>query len=120
MMFLVTILCAGAAATLSGIVFNLPSLSAIKAFLLSVLVVVICSLALATKEAAAKKGVSLLARWLAFFVAGAVLTPAAKPYMSVWHETHGFWHVVFLLWLGLLALMIVWLPLQAGEGKLEP
>jgi len=115
MMFLVTILCAGAAATLSAIVLNLHSMSSIKAFLLSILVVFICGLALAAKEAALKKGVSILARWLALFVTVTLLTPAFKPYISVWHETHGFWPVALLLWLALLALMMVWLPLQAGE-----
>jgi hypothetical protein len=119
MMLLVTILCAGAAAILSAIVFNLPSLSSIKAFLLSFLVAFICGLALAAKEAAVKKGTSFFARLLAFVVTGAILTTAAQPYMNVWRETHGFWPVVFLLWLAWLAFVMLWLPLRAGGEKLE-
>ncbi len=117
MMLLVGILCAAAAAALSAIVFNFSSLSSLKAFLLSVLVVFICGFALSAKEAAVKKGISPVAKWLTFVVAIAILSPAAQPYLSVWHETHGFWSVAFLLWLALLALIIVWLPLQAGQEQ---
>jgi hypothetical protein len=117
MMLLVGILCAAAAATLSAIVFHFSSLSSLKAFLLSVLVVFICGFALYAKEAALKKGISPVAKWLTFVVAIAILSPAAKPYLSVWHETYGFWSVAFLLWLALLALITVWLPLQAGEQQ---
>jgi hypothetical protein len=117
MMVLVTVLCAAAAATLSAIVLNFWSLSSIKAFLLSVLVMFICAFALPAKESAAKKGISPIARWLAFLVTIAILSPAVKPYLSVWQETHGFWSVTFLLWLALLALITVWLPLQAGQER---
>jgi hypothetical protein len=118
MMLLVAILCAGSAATLSGVILNFPSLSGLQAFLLSVLVVFICGFALRAKEAAVKKGISPVARWLTAFLTVAVLSPAAKPYLTVWHNTYGFWPVVFLLWLALLAVITVWLPVQAGEEQL--
>lgn len=117
MMLLVAVLCAGAAATVSALVLNFSSLSSIKAFLLSLLVMFICAFALPVKEAAVKKGISPVAKWLTFVVAIAILSPAAKPYLSIWHSTHGFWPVTFLLWLALLALITVWLPVQAGEEK---
>lgn len=91
-----------------------------KAFLLSVLVVFICCLALAAKEAALKKGVSQVAKWVGWLVTVIVLSPAIKPYMGAWGDTHGFWPVVFLLWLALLALITVSLPLQSGEKPLQP
>ena len=88
-----------------------------KAFLLSVLVVFITGFALKAKEAALKHGVSKLAKLLGWLVAVGVLATAVKPYLSAWHDSQGFWPVVFLLWLALLALMIVWVPLQAGEER---
>lgn len=114
-MLLVAILCAAAAAVLSTIVLNFSSLSSAKAFVLSLLVMFICAFALPAKEAALKKGISPVAKWLIWIVAIAILSPAAKPYLSLWQGTHGFWPVTFLLWLALLALITVWLPLQGGD-----
>jgi len=116
-MILMALLCAGAAATLAALILNISSLSSIKAFLLSILVVFLCGFALPAKEAALKKGISPAAKWLTWLVVVAILSQAAKPYVSLWPETHGFWPVTFLVWLALLGLMIVWLPIQAGEDS---
>lgn len=116
MMILVALLCAAAAYTLAAIILNFSSLSSIKAFLLSMLVMFICAIALSAKEAALKKGMAPAAKWLIWIVTIAILAPAVKSYLGLWPETHGFWSVTFLGWLTLLALIIVWLPIQAGEG----
>jgi hypothetical protein len=115
MMFLVAVLCAGAAVTLCGIVLNFSALSSTKSFLLSVLVVFICSFALQARQAAARKGTSRLGTWLASFVSIFVLSPAAMPYLALWRAARGFWPVVFLLWLALLALVTISIPVEGGK-----
>jgi peptidoglycan/LPS O-acetylase OafA/YrhL len=117
MMWLVTLLCALGAAALMQIVVRFSSLSLLAAFLLSLLVVLFTSGALAAKKVAAEKRVSVLAKLPAVILILLFLTPSAKPYLSLWQSTAGFWSKAFLVWLAILALMLITVPAQAGEER---
>jgi hypothetical protein len=118
MMATACFLCVLGALTLSGIVLKLADLSSIAALLLSVVAMFLIAIGLAAKENS-KRGTPAyrITKFLSFFAAIFALYPGAAKFPAVWHEAAGFGSKAFLVWLILLAWMLVWVILQAGEEK---
>src|SRR5437762_1393049 len=115
MMLLVTVLCAIGAVTLLVIVTAGSSWNGLVAFLTSWVAVMFTALALKAKESAVRRGVSVVGKAIATVIVLGVLGTAVSPYLEFWRGSTGLWTKAFLVWLAVLALMMVWVPLQGGE-----
>jgi hypothetical protein len=121
MMIVTSVLCAIAAGILVAVVINLSSMGILWAFLASWLVAAIGGGALHVVQAAARDGVATLAKsFFAMLVPALILGIGLQAFIDHWKGAEGLLATVFLVWLGILAFMILFVPYVGAERESGP
>jgi len=109
-----------AAGIVLAIVLNLSALGTLVAFLLSWLALCFGGGALVATEHAARKGAAQAwKRWAIWLPAILLLSQGVKQLTDVWSHSEGFWTKAFLVWIGLISIMIVWVPVGGGKERYQ-
>ena len=121
MMIVTSVLCAIAAGILVAIVINLSSMSILWAFLASWLVAMIGGGALHVVQAAAREGFATLSKsFFAMLLPALILGIGMQAFIDHWKDAQGFLASGLLVWIGILAFMILFVPYVGAERESDP
>ena len=111
------VLCFLASLVLVITVQNLSRTGLLLGVVISWLALCFGGAALYAKEKAVARGISGVGRLFATLVTVLVLGSAVPGAIQNWESAQGLPAKIFLLWLAIIGIMVLWIPLRAGEEK---